>query len=55
MANLEKILEYNPDILLIGIQNYVPIYEDFRNKFKNTKIKILAKKSLKDSIKDIWT
>lgn len=53
----EKIKEYSPDYILVAIENYINIIEDFEmNVFKSSKIKILplVKKNFIDIIKIIW-
>lgn len=53
----DKIVEYNPDFVLIGTIKYTGILENFVvNVFNNTKIKVypLARIPLIDLIKEIW-
>lgn len=54
---LDKIKEYNPDVVLIAMQEYMTILEDFSlGLFKNTNIKVypLVRVSILESIKKIW-
>lgn len=53
----DKIIDYKPDYVLISIQNYINIIEDFvLNVFNGTKIKTypLARIPLLELIKNIW-
>ena len=53
----DKIVEYNPDFVLIGTLEYIGILENFViNEFNGTKTKVypLARIPLIDLIKEIW-
>ncbi len=53
----DKIIDYNPDFVIIGTINYINILEDFViNIFNKSKIKVypLARKPLLSFIKEIW-
>lgn len=53
----DKIVEYNPDFVLIGTLKYIGILENFViNEFNGTKTKVypLARIPLIDLIKEIW-
>ncbi len=54
----EKMIDYNPDVVLIATQKYVGIVEDFvLNIFNNTKTKVLplARISIRELLKEIWS
>ena len=53
----DKIVNSNPDFVLIAVQNYLGLLENFMcNVFKDTKIKVgvLVKKPFWTVMKDIW-
>ena len=54
----EKIVEYKPDIVLLGVKEYIRLIEYFKlNLFTNTKIKVypLARLNIWQLIKEIWS
>lgn len=54
----EKIIEYNPDFVIVATLRYMGIIEDFvLNLFEGTKIKVypLARIPLLQAIKSIWS
>ena len=53
----EKLEEYEPDYLLLGLQNYLPVLYDFASttfKDKKTRVIPLVKIPLWKILKDIW-
>ena len=53
----DKMKDYNPDVVLIAIQNYISVIEDFvLNVFDktNTKVYPLARIGVFDMLKEIW-
>ena len=54
---MNKIIDYNPDFVLLSVEKYFTLIESMQNdKFRNTNIQVLplVKKNLLDVINTIW-